>query len=58
MLAVANLASYFGKHVFSNSVNAEMRNLTAFAVAELSCNSDVMQMLTDEDGLEAVLYLT
>ncbi len=34
-----------------------MRNFAAFAVAELSRNSDVMQMLTDDIGLEAVLYL-
>lgn len=70
MLAIANLASCFGNHddfvaqnaipmlvSFSNSADAEMRNFAAFAVAELSRNSNMTQILTDEGGLEAVLYL-
>jgi hypothetical protein len=70
MLAIASLASCFGKHdnfvvqnvipmlaSFLNSANAGMRNFVAFAVAEQSRNSDVVQILTDEGGLEAMLYL-
>jgi hypothetical protein len=70
MLAIANLASCSDNHddfislsvipmlvSFSNSSDVELRNFAALAVAELSRNSDMMQIITDEGGLEAVLYL-
>ena len=42
---------------FQNSADPEMRNFAAFAVSELSRNSDMMGIITDEGGLEPVLYL-
>ena len=70
MRAIANLASCYANHddfvsqntvpmlvSFSNSSDPEIRNYAAFAVAELSQNSDMMGVVTDEGGLEPVLYL-
>lgn len=70
MLTIANLAACFENHdnfvsqetipmlvSFSNSADAEIRNYAAFAIAELSKNSDMMEIITDEGGLEPVLYL-
>ena len=70
MLTIANLAACFENHdnfvsqetipmlvSFSNSADPEIRNYAAFAIAELSKNSDMMEIITDEGGLEPVLYL-
>ena len=70
MLAIANLAACIDNHddfvaqetvpmlvSFSNSADPEMRNFAAFAVVELSRNADMMEIVTDEGGLEPVLYL-
>lgn len=70
MLALANFASSFKTHdafvshhsakmlvSFSNSNDAELRNYAAFTVAKLAANSDMMEIITDEGGLEPVLFL-
>jgi hypothetical protein len=70
MLALANLAASFRTHdefvaqctipmlvSFSNSDDTEMRNLAAYAIAQLSKNADIAEIVTSEGGLEPVLYL-
>eukprot|EP01082_Thalassiosira_pseudonana_P011927 g10495.t1 g10495 contig4:1976124-1977335(+) len=42
---------------FSNSGDTELRTFAAFAVAQMSRNSDMMEIVTEEGGLEPVLYL-
>jgi hypothetical protein len=70
MLVIARLASCFENHddfvsqnlipllvSFSISTDAELRNYAAHALAEISRNSDMAEIITSEGGLNAVLYL-
>ena len=70
MLAIANLAASFRTHdefvshgtipmliSFFNADDTELRNYASYAVAQLSKNSDMMEIITSEGGLEPVLYL-
>lgn len=70
MLALANFASSFKTHdafmshhsakmlvSFSNSTDAELRNYAAFTVAKLAANSNLTEIISDEGGLEPVLFL-
>lgn len=70
LLGIANLASCFGNHgdfdsqssismliSFSNASDDQLRNYAAYAVAEISRNSDMAEKITGEGGLNVVLYL-
>lgn len=70
MLAIANLAASFANHggfvlqgtipmlvSFTNSDDDYLKDYAAFALAELSQNANVIEMLADEGALEPVLAL-